>query len=152
MPLPGGSAIGVFDRRRDRPPGDQVALPAAALDRKREAHPPRAPGEHAVGEAEVAIRLGEHERQAQRERREPCGPRDVSAAAQHDLRAPSAQQAPCGRHCRRGQPDGIGSAHRVRAIQPAQAEEVDLIPRGRDQLGLRAVGRADERDLGALSP
>ena len=64
--LAGRVAVGGEHRRRDRPAGDQVPLPLAAGDREGEADPPRPPGEQAVGEAEVAVGLGEDERRPRR--------------------------------------------------------------------------------------
>ncbi len=61
-------AVRSRDGRGHRPARDEVAIIVATVDREGEAHAPGAPGEQAVGEAEVAVGLGEDERQAERDR------------------------------------------------------------------------------------
>ena len=90
-PLPGRAAVGGEHRRRHRAAGDEVGVALEAGDREREADPPGAAGEHPVGEAEVAVGLGQDQRQPQAKRGEARGPGDVSAAAQHGIGAALAQ-------------------------------------------------------------
>ncbi len=68
-----GLALRLDDGRRDRSTGHEVAIALVTGDREGKADPPRAAGEHAVGEAEVAVRLGEDERQAKARGSNPAG-------------------------------------------------------------------------------
>src|SRR4051794_4159823 len=52
----------VGDLRRDRATGDQVPIAGAALDREREADAAGSTRQRAVGDAEMAVGLAEHER------------------------------------------------------------------------------------------
>ena len=96
----GAAAVGLEHRRRHRPPGDQVAVALAARDREGEADPPGAPGEQAVGEAEVAVGLGQDQRRAagaarpgrpgrRRSRRRPSPRRRRARGAPGGRRRPS---------------------------------------------------------------
>ena len=63
-------------------PVTQVAVAVAPFEREGEADAVRAAGQRAVGQAEVRVRLGEHERDPLERRREADGAGDVPAAAQ----------------------------------------------------------------------
>ena len=144
-------AVGGGDRRRDRPAGEQVAIALPSLDREREADPPRARREQPVGEAEVAVGLGQDERQsASQTAASPAGRGDVAAAAHHRVGAALAEErgAPTPTAAR-ASAQRAGGPERVAAVDPAHVEEVDLVAGGGDQLGLGALAGADEADLGA---
>ena len=80
-----------------RPAGDAVAAAVAAGEGKGEAHAPGERGQHAVGQPEPAVRLGENHRNAQRERGQPHRAGDIAAAAHDRLRVDPRQHRPCAR-------------------------------------------------------
>ncbi len=84
-PAPRFAAIGAGDRRRHRAAGDEVAARVASGDRKGEADAPGPRREQAVGESEVAVGLGEDERQPHAGSRYPGRRSDVAAAAHHRI-------------------------------------------------------------------
>lgn len=144
-------AIGADDVAGNRASRDQVLLPQPTVDREGEANSLRATGEDAIGETQVAVGFGQHQRELEHDCREPGRAGDVSATAEDRLRPARSQRPPGGGNGASGEPDGAGSAHRVRAVETAKLEEVDLIARGRDELGLGAIARAEEEDRGAFS-
>jgi hypothetical protein len=147
----GHRGVRLQHRARDRSPGDHVRAPVAPGDRKRQADASRPPGEQAVGEPEVAVGLGENQGQPHADRRQPGGPRDVSAAAQDDLCLPAFEGAP-GRPDRATRsPGGDDALQGVATVEPADSEEVDLIAGRRDKVGLVPLARSEEADLRALS-
>ena len=151
-PAPRGAAIGGQHRGRYRAPGDQVAPPLPAGDREGEADPPRAPGQQAVGEAEVAVGLGEDERDAGEDRGKPRRPGDEAAAAEHDVGSAAADRPPRGSHRDERLGDRDRGAQRVAPVDPAHLEQVDLIAGRGHKLGLDPLAGAEEADLGAASP
>ena len=95
----------------DRPAGDAVARSAATGEREGKAYAPRERGQHPVGQAQVAVGLGDDEGDAQRERGHTDRPGDVAAAAHHGVRGEPSKQGTCAR-------DGRGasaSARRARS-------------------------------------
>ena len=148
----GAVAIGREHGRRHRPAGDQVALALATLDREGEADAPGAAGEQPVGEAEVAVGLGQHQRRAVAKRGEAGGPGGEAAAAHDDVGAAGAQH-PAGRcHGTQRLERRAGGLQRVAAVDPAGLDEVDLVAGGGNELGLDPLARAEEGHLGAASP
>ena len=132
-----------------RPSRHHVLVAGAVLDRERQADPPRPPGQQPVRQAEVRVGLGQHQRRAGQRRRQPGRPGDVAAAAHHHVGAPPPQ-----RRARRADradrlEPGPRRAQRVAPVDPAHAEEVDLVARGGNQLRLHLVAGAEEADLGA---
>ena len=75
------------------PAGQQVAVAVAPVDREREADAARARGEQAVGQPEVRVGLGEHERRPAQDGGQPDRAGGVAAAAEHRVGAVAAQQA-----------------------------------------------------------
>ena len=67
---PCGASVGGQHGGGDRAPGDDVAAALAPVDREGEADPPRAGREQPVGEAEVAVGLGQHQGRAGDRRRQ----------------------------------------------------------------------------------
>ena len=64
-------------------------------------------------EAEVAVRFGQHQRQPQRDRRQPGRAGDVAAAAEHGLRAAPAQRSARSRNGAGGKRESARGAERV---------------------------------------
>src|SRR4051794_9291555 len=60
-------------------------MPLAPVDREREEHLAGARRQRAVGDTEVAVCFGQHERNAQRQRSRPGGPRYVAPASDHHV-------------------------------------------------------------------
>ena len=149
--LAGSGAVRRNDLGRNRTAGDQVLLSGPPGDREGEADAPCAAGENAVGETEVAVGLGQDQRQAAHDRRQPRRPGDVAAAAEHRLGAALAQHPARGGDRAQRQRERAGGANGVLAVETAKLEQLDLIARRGHELGLGAVVRADEEDLGALS-
>ena len=146
------AAVGRQHRGGHRPPGDQVALPLAPRDREGEADPPRAPGQQAVGEAEVAVGLGQDQRDAGEDRGQPRRPGDEAAAAHHDVGPAAADRPPRGSHRGERLDDRDRGAQRVAPVDPAHLQQVDLVAGRGHQLGLDPIAGAEEADLGAASP
>ena len=148
---PGPRAGAVGDGRRDRAAGHQVALSAAALDREGQADAARAGGEQAVGQAEVGVGLGEHERGPAQDGREAHRPGGVAAAAHDRVGAVAAQEPAGGEQGGARLGDSADGLERVAARDPFDVQRVELVAGGGHQLGLGALP-AGEADLGALSP
>ncbi len=150
--LPRRGPVGRQHGRRHRPPGERVAAAVAAGDREGEADPPRRPRQQPVGEAEVAVGLGQDQRDARQHGGDPGRAGDEAAAAHHHV-GPAAPQHPR-RRADRGQ--RLDPRHRraqaAAAVDPAHLDEVDLIAGGGHQVGLDPLARAEEGDLGAASP
>ena len=87
-----------------------------------------------------------------RTRREARRPGDVAAAAEHGVRAALAQDAARGRDRgrRAARPPRTALTGLLR-LEAADPQEVDLVAGLGDQLGLGALARADEADLGATA-
>ena len=136
---------------RDRPAGDQIGPALAAGDRKGEADPMGAASEKPVGEAQVAVGLGEDEGKAHPDRREADRPGDVAPAPENDVRPAGLEHVACGADRAPGLPRRRGRLQRISPVKPAHPEEVDLVPGRRNQFGLGAVPGPEEADLGALS-
>ena len=111
----------------------------------------RAVGQQAVREAEVRVGLGEHERRASEHGGEADRTGDVAAAAEDGVRAAPAQQAGGAEQRAGGLDERADRLQRVGARDPLDVEAVDVVARGRDELGLGALA-AREVNLGALSP
>ena len=129
----------------------QVAAAVAPGDREGEADAPGEAGEQAVRQAQMAVGLGQHERDAPRHRRRPHRAGDVPAAAHHDVGPHVAQDAMRGADGADGPHGGARRLERVAAAQALDADRAQLVAGGRDELGLGPLP-ADEDDLGALSP
>ncbi len=99
----------------------------------------------------MAVRLGQDDRDPQRDRRQRDRAGDVAAGAHHRVRAQASQQTTRTRQRQRGAQKSAQRAQRVRAAQPFNRDRVQLVTGRRHELGLGAAA-ADERDLGALSP
>ena len=99
----------------------------------------------------MAIGLGQNQGEPQRERRQAGRRRDVAAAAEHGIGAALGEQLARSRNGRRRQAESAGGADRVRAVEAADTQQVDLVSGLGHQAGLRAVGGAEKRDVGALS-
>jgi hypothetical protein len=147
-----GTAVGGGDGGRHRASGHEVPLPLEAGDRKRETDPPRPAREHAVGEAEMTVRLGQHQRQAHPERGDAGRRRDVAAPAQDGVDATPPERRARDGHRPGGESERAGCVQRVAPVDAPNAKEVDLVARGGNELGLGPVGRAEEHRLGAFSP
>ena len=114
---PGRAAIGAEHRVRDRPAGDQVALALAALDREGEADPARPARQQPVGEAEVAVGLGQDQREPEPERGQAHRAGDVAAAAHHRVGVAAAEDLARGADGARGahrRPGGLDGLRRSR--------------------------------------
>ena len=151
--LPGRVAVGGEDRRGHRPPGDDEALALHARDRERQADPARAPREQPVGEAEVAVGLGQHERQSQRERREAPRARDVAAAAEDGVGAPRAQHLARRGHgrwppARAHRPPSAGCER----SRPRTSSSSTSYPAAGTSSASRRPRAPRKKTLGALSP
>ena len=96
-------AIRLDHGARDGPPGDHVRPAVPARDREGEADAPGAAGEQPVGEAQVAVGLGQDQRQAHPHGRQPRRARHVPAAT-HARRRRAAAPAGGGLRPPRGMP------------------------------------------------
>ncbi len=142
-------AVGL--RRRHRAAGDPVARAGAPLEREGQADAPREGRQQAVGEAEVAVGLGQDERHPGRDGGRADRPGHVPPAAQHRPRADVAEDPARGAD-RAGRPrDGARRLDGVRAAEPLHPEGSQLVAGGRDELRLGALA-AGEDDAGAVSP
>ena len=133
-------------------PVTHVARAVATLDREREAHAPSERREQPVGQPEMAVGLGQHERNPREHRGQAHRPGDVAATAE-DRRRPqlaARSAAPRAPPRRRPAPARAASTGRPRG-SGATRSRTQVVARGRHELELGAVA-ADERDLGALSP
>jgi hypothetical protein len=150
--LAGSGTVCAHDLFRHRPSGDEIAVSGAARNRKRQADAARKRREQPVREAETAVRLGQHERYPTERGREAHGAGYVAAGCENGVRAEACKQTQClheGAGCAK---DGNGGAERASAIETGDRHVLDRVTRRRYQLGLGALARADEDDLGALSP
>ena len=129
-------------------PVTAVARAVAAVDRKREADAACARRQQPVRDAEVAVGLGQHERDPARQRGEPDRSGDVAAAAEDGVRPQLGEQPAGAEHGPRGKAGGARRAQRVRAAQAGDADRAQLVAGGRHELRLRALA-ADEDDVSA---
>jgi hypothetical protein len=100
----------------------------------------------------VTVGLRQHERSAARN----CGKShracDVAPAAQHRVRAHSAEQAACRPDGRAGSRHGAHRPDRVAPVDALYRQIRDLVTGGRHELFLGAPASAGEQRLGASSP
>ena len=99
----------------------------------------------------MAVGFGEDERDAEPGGGMAHGAGHVAAAAEHRVRAALSEDQPRLARGSQSPADGEGSAQRIAPVEAADPQEVDLIPGGGHELGLRPLAGADERDCGALS-
>ena len=90
----GRRAIG--RRRWDGPSGDEISVASAPLQREREADPLRERRQQPVRQPEVTIGLEQHERYAQRGRRQPDRTSDIAPGPNHGGRVQTGEQPPRG--------------------------------------------------------
>ena len=124
-------------RRRNRTPGHAVlALVRPSLDRKGQADAPGERGEQSVGEPDVRVGLGQHQRDAPQHGRDAGGPGHVAPAAEHNV-GPLGAQDPQRAECRpQRQQTGSQRRQRVAAIEAAHGDRVHLVAGGGHQFGL----------------
>ena len=149
---PGFLPAGGRDPGGHRATGDHIAIALPALDRECETDAARAAGEQPVGEPEVPIGLGEDQGPAGGQRREPTWPRHVSPTAHHRIGAAATQGLPRGRNRRRRERRRPGGLQRSAAIESPEPQEIDLVPGGRDQVGLQPIAGAQEGDFSTAIP
>ena len=132
-----GRLVGRPGAGRHGPSGDGVPAAVATLDRERQEHLSRERRQHAVGDAQVAVGLGERQREPQGARREPHGAGHVAPATEDHVGAAGAQQparAACGAN---GEQSG---AQRSERVAPRDAAHLHAV-----EAGTRPPGRAPPR-------
>jgi len=148
-PKGGARRVAIGGRRRHGAPSDAVALAAAPVDRKGQADTLGERCQHAVGQSEPAVGLGQHERDTTRPRRQRDRPGDVAAAAHHDIDA-GEQSARAG-HRAPGAPQRLQRPQRVAAVERRDRELLEPIAGGGHERALGAVA-TDEEDLSPPLP
>jgi len=118
---------------------------------EREEDPLGERGEHAVGDPQMAVGLGQHERQAQAPGGQARRRRHVAAPAHHDVRLNRPQDPARAAGGAAGPEQRAGGLQRVAAVEPGDPQRMERVARARDELRLGALA-AEEMDLGALIP
>ena len=132
-------------RLRDRTPDDPHLLPVVPGDLVREEQPPRERRREPVGEPEVRVGLGQRRGDPAKAGCEHHRPGDEAAAAEHDVRAATGEDAEAVRRSGRGAPRGAELGRARPARKSGDGERVELEARLRHQPRLDAVGSAGER-------
>lgn len=122
--------------------------PAQLLDLESQADPVGPPGEKPVGQAEMPVRLGQHQRELQGAGRDAGRTGDEPATAQHHIRTPVPDQFPGPRD--RGGRLGYcpGCFQGIPPVDPGKVKQVNLVPGPRDQLRFEPAASTEERHLG----
>jgi hypothetical protein len=141
-------AVDLAGVARDGAADHFVASTSTALDREREEHLACLRREEAVRDAEVAVGLGQHKRDAQRDRRGTRGAGHVATAADDHVDALALQDLPSSRCRTDGEPDRPRRLQRVAAVDARDLQRVERITGRRHELGLRPLS-AEEQDVRA---
>ena len=127
------------------PPDHLVLASRATVDRVREEHDPGKRCCKTIREAEMRIRLRQRRGDAAQTGGEHHRAGDVAAAAEHDVRPATGEDAHAGNRRARRRDPGLQERKRRPAWKPSDRERVELEGRLRNQLRLDAVGAAGER-------